>query len=685
MKDAFLGIAHAWHQMGKIHRYMGDFTAAEACLEKALEMRKQYGSLVFLGDVMMQPGSDESSNYLDPLPKVVHLIPQLCCTKDDSEESQFSGIIRLRATSPCKMYVDSLVADSLHELGIVSLKSQRVKKAQITLEQALLIKSEHKKFHDNEMLVSDIAPKIENSSRVEGGSMASVVSKIRYCYRSGSSRFSFLRLRCAETGEASTLHQLGIVSTVNRDYEDAEKKLELSLERLEEEEQALGMPSYHVANDEAHTGQGERERVHVFGSSGVSVAAKAATLQQIGRLALRKGNPRVAESRLKEALSLYERTYGLRRCESHINVAAVRHQLGASYMVSQRYVDAREQFALALKAREALHLNEPSIGGDGSGVMPCDHFEVAHELIALAQAEFECGGVQSAKSLFSRSKAMLDRLLKALLTVNPHTKIAPEDHPLGERRLSKWEALQKQSDKLSHSFTLCLYFLSKIARIDGDVALASSLSKQAALVKKNTKSALLEHQLAMPGSASNVIHAGQIATSTCVGKTSRVGKAVDALMDIALCDRQLVRKCITRDLKKKPKDSVMSTLDEMHKTYQVINDITTSEIDIPGIFEGRLPIPQSYFSSLFPSEKPSHWQVLQSKITKIDVGSLFLSENEVFGADEIAYCHSLVHTLSIFYGELSKATREGKSAEELLDICDTLRASLRAHGSVVKD
>ena len=102
-----------------------------------------------------------------------------------------------------------------------------------------------------------------------------------------------LAISKAELMEGATLYQLGVVATISRPpaLDRAEALLKQALE-LEPEEGA----------------------------------ARWATLQQLGRVASRRGQLLKAEQNFQKALVGYKRAY---RSDLHINVAAVHHQLGS--------------------------------------------------------------------------------------------------------------------------------------------------------------------------------------------------------------------------------------------------------------------------------------------------------------------------------------------------------------------
>ena len=96
-----------------------------------------------------------------------------------------------------------------------------------------------------------------------------------------------------------------------------------------------------------------------------SIVSRAACIQQLGRISLRRGLCAVAESHLLQSLALYHCAYGQ---SPHINVAAVRVQLGLTYSAARRADEAGKQFSLALDIKHAIY------GKD------CDNAEIATTL-----------------------------------------------------------------------------------------------------------------------------------------------------------------------------------------------------------------------------------------------------------------------------------------------------------------
>jgi tetratricopeptide (TPR) repeat protein len=162
--------------------------------------------------------------------------------------------------------------------------------------------------------------------------------------------------------EAATLYQLAIVATISRPP------------RLDEAEKLL-------------------LRVLDLGSDGG--ATRAATLQQLGRVALRRGELDIAETYFRLALAGYQEAYG---ADPHINLSAVQLRLGNVAMTRRRYLEADEHLQEALRIR--LHVYGQSA-----------HSDVAVTLHLLGLNDRAQGSFDSARQHFERELVVLNQLL----------------------------------------------------------------------------------------------------------------------------------------------------------------------------------------------------------------------------------------------------------------------------------
>ena len=188
----------------------------------------------------------------------------------------------------------AMVADTLHELGVLNLKRHELSLAEHQLQLSLVIKRQ-----------------IKSTS---SGKYSQGLGSEKYFTNTQKSFFPFQfttkqksAIESLETTEAATLHQLAIVATAKKQYDVAERLLH----------EALALEESH---DTRQRGDGVEPATRPF-------ISRAATLQQLGRVALRRGLLDEAKGRLSEALELYKKAYGERRASVHVNVAAVHHQL----------------------------------------------------------------------------------------------------------------------------------------------------------------------------------------------------------------------------------------------------------------------------------------------------------------------------------------------------------------------
>lgn len=206
---------------------------------------------------------------------------------------------------------------------------------------------------------------------------------------------------------APVLHELGVVKIKQHQLETAESYLMNSL-RLKESQRVTD--GSHKITDEAATlyqlaviatisrpprldeAEALLRRVLKLGSDGV--ATQAATLQQLGRVAVRRGELDTAELHFKMALAGYQKAYG---ADLHINISAVRLQLGNVAMTRRRHADAEQHLNEALRIRRHVY---------GKAAHP-DIAVVLHLLGLNSKAN---GSLDSAKQHFTEELALLQQL-----------------------------------------------------------------------------------------------------------------------------------------------------------------------------------------------------------------------------------------------------------------------------------
>jgi len=169
--------------------------------------------------------------------------------------------------------------------------------------------------------------------------------------------------------EAATLHQLAVaaMSTKPAQLEEAGALLQ---EALEAEEQEQGV---------------------------WALGGRAATLQQLARVAERCGNRKAALEWLHEALEMQSRAYGEET--PHVNKAAVLSQLASLSLQAGDPVRAAECLGQALAMRRKIHGNDEA-----------SHIEVALNLGKLGECHRARGEWKLASSRFAEARRVLEAL-----------------------------------------------------------------------------------------------------------------------------------------------------------------------------------------------------------------------------------------------------------------------------------
>lgn len=129
----------------------------------------------------------------------------------------------------------------------------------------------------------------------------------------------------------------------------------------------------------------------------MQIGQRAATLKQLARVAIRRGEFHVADASLVQALELYAELYGEHTL--HINVAAVRFQQGALAFQCDQLNEAWTHFSECLLARR--HVYEFSQG---------NHLEVSSVIHELGCVAFAQKSIAKAREMLAEEKAILDQL-----------------------------------------------------------------------------------------------------------------------------------------------------------------------------------------------------------------------------------------------------------------------------------
>jgi tetratricopeptide (TPR) repeat protein/GTPase SAR1 family protein len=311
------------------------------------------------------------------------------------------------------------IADTLHQLGVVSLKMRNLNDAEVLLKRALGLKRRIKATSDGVSVV--------------------------------------------DSSEASTLHQLGVVARAQKRFDEAHDIFERAL----------------AANDfEALVSQ---KRTGI--TSVKYVVNKASSLQQIGRILLRKGQVEEAKVLFIEALRLYERCYGDQYSTNHVNMIAVRHQLGAACVASRDNEGAKVHYAAAVCGLEALY-------GDSSNVWR--KYDIVFELQSYGQVLLACGDVSEAKEVFTRCESIIFEILEkgSGNRPNPFRSFNDEDSNLespGPDSLFS-DVVQRRQSLLLKALLFAIHCLRNIMKLQDRLDRAASYTKQAIEIRKMQKS-----------------------------------------------------------------------------------------------------------------------------------------------------------------------------------------------------
>ena len=228
------------------------------------------------------------------------------------------------------------LAETLHELGVLRARQGAAESARDLLSEALRIKVGLQRRRDS-------------AGGADGAEATAERDRARDCF-----------------GEAATLHQLAIVATLAKPprFDEATRLLQ-----------------------------------RVLAKTRTSPAARASSMQQLARIATRRGAVEAAHAWLSEALALHETAY---RSKYHVNIAAAHQKLGLAEMAMKptpRLDSAEIHLNQCLAIRRRLYA--------------ADHVEVAAALHSLGRLERERGAEAAAAAHFAAQRAMLGRLFDA--------------------------------------------------------------------------------------------------------------------------------------------------------------------------------------------------------------------------------------------------------------------------------
>jgi tetratricopeptide (TPR) repeat protein len=258
---------------------------------------------------------------------------------------------------------------------------------------------------------------------------------------------------------AATLHELGVLEVKKHNLDSAATFLQqaLDLRRSLDVESPLDgieadcastlhqLAAVQVAMKPPSLDRAEALLKEALGLN-MQIGQRAATLKQLARVAMRRGEFDIADRSLTMALELYDELYGENTL--HINTAAVRFQQGALAFQREQLEQAWLHFSECLRARR--HVYAYSQG---------NHLEVSTVLHELACVAFAQKRIPKACEMLTAEKEILDelcetsnhrqRMLQARLTNLTWLRKCAKDRGDEEqvRRIVAERSELKQNDK----------------------------------------------------------------------------------------------------------------------------------------------------------------------------------------------------------------------------------------------
>lgn len=201
---------------------------------------------------------------------------------------------------------------------------------------------------------------------------------------------------------AKTLYELGVTRTKQKDPAGANDYLQQALViqrqlRVPTSSTLYQLAVIAVVDKPPRYDDAEELLQEVLAAEGQDGAARSATLQQLGRVASRRGHLEVAGKYFEEALAGYQLAY---RSKRHVNVASVHHALGTLCMSKKEHASGTKHLLEALEIRTRLY------GGD-------THQDVTATLRALGMTYRAVGQNEQAGEYFHRERVALESLVSA--------------------------------------------------------------------------------------------------------------------------------------------------------------------------------------------------------------------------------------------------------------------------------
>lgn len=294
-------------------------------------------------------------------------------------------------------------------------------------------------------------------------------------------------------GVAAILHELGVLEVKKHNLQAAADFLEraLDLRRILDVGSAgevveadcaatlHQLAAVHLARKPPSLAEAEALLQEALGLR-MQIGQRAATLKQLARVAIRRGEFDSADRSLSQALQLYVELYG--EAALHVNVAAVKFQQGVLAFQREQFGQAWDLYSECLRARRYVYSYIQGVHIDVSSVL--------HELGRVAFAEQD---IIKAQEMLLSEKEVLDqlcespthdqRMLQARLTnLTWLCKCAKE---LGDdkeaRRLAAERNSLKRHDKPVQASDLQLSQEPRTLNLQHEALLCRSVARQDAL------------------------------------------------------------------------------------------------------------------------------------------------------------------------------------------------------------
>jgi tetratricopeptide (TPR) repeat protein len=355
------------HLYGTTCRLGGHYEAARSHLDKALRLRLR--QLRRQRDATT-PTSDETSSGL-----LSHVSLSALWLRDVEDSLTYESHINISINNNADdsdhcnaVLAVSLVADTLHELGIVHLRAGQLEEAEAQLQDSLQLK---------QAIASELMQQEHNRQGNTTGAES--------------------------TTQSATMHQLAMVATVRRKYAEAEALLGRALQAAstETETDISSSDIQHKMKVNTNTFNSHAHRRHIV--------SKAAMTQQLGKVLFRRGKYHEANIALRRSLTLYAEVYG--PSALHINVAAVHQALasvlcvtatsGTSLSATDSGNGSNDATVGAIYTEALSHLEQALL--IRTSVLPEDHPDVLQTYADIAQCTADSVGTNSGSSTTSCS------------------------------------------------------------------------------------------------------------------------------------------------------------------------------------------------------------------------------------------------------------------------------------------